>query len=174
MIKISSNISAVIVFVILAMLGESNVNARASTALTIATVRVGTDKRIHIIYSNQRQFVAGKEENQVDCDSAKIADDKRTAGWLVEYENCCTSYPIPLRLVIARGSRIIRRFHPPQAIMDWQFLKAGKLVAFWTGPLHGDFVPHFELHDVLSGRLMAEWNGHIEDDHPDWVTGLKE
>jgi hypothetical protein len=52
--------------------------------------------------------------------------------------------------------------------------EAGKRVAFWMGPLHGDFAPHFELRDVQGGRLLAEWDDRVSEPHPAWVTGLEE
>lgn len=149
-------------------------NNEAGSQDSIEKVYADSAGLIHIV-RNGIDILAPKEKDQVTCDRPKLADDGKTAGWLVNYENCCTSYPIPLSLIIYRHGIIIHRFQPSlQSIWDWQFLRAGNQVAFWTGPVHGDFVPHFELHDVTSGRLLAEWNGHIDDKHPAWVTGLKE
>jgi hypothetical protein len=44
----------------------------------------------------------------VRCERPIVAEDKQTVGWLIDYENCCTSYPIPLTLVIFRSGEIIR------------------------------------------------------------------
>jgi hypothetical protein len=140
----------------------------------IEKVYVDSAGLIHLV-SNGIDKLAPKETDQVTCDRPKLAEDGKTAGWLVNYENCCTSYPVPLSLMIYRHGKIVRRFGSSlQSIWDWQFLKSGKQVAFWTGPVHGDFVPHFELHDIASGRLLAEWNGHVDDKHPAWVSGLRE
>ncbi len=76
--------------------------------------------------------------------------------------------------MIYRKGKVIQHFAPGQSIWDWQFVENGKQVAFWTGPTHGEFKPHFELHDVNSGRLEASWDGHVYEKHADWVSGLKE
>jgi hypothetical protein len=148
--------------------------APADKSRSIGAVAVGSDKKIHVMYGDGTEHIVPGEKGQVDCASAKVAEDKRTTGWLVEVDNCCTSYPIPLSLVVYRGARVIQHFEPGQAIWDWQFLNNGTQVAFWIGPTHGAFRPHFELHDVRSGRLLGEWDGHVTDKHPAWVSGLKE
>ncbi|HXY02991.1 MAG TPA: hypothetical protein VEI49_05395 [Terriglobales bacterium] len=139
-------------------------------------VRVDIDSagKIHIFDSAGHETMPPPDKDQVSCSSAKIAEDKHTVGWLGEYPNDSNSYPLPLALVIYRGGKVIHEFGPGQSIWDWQFLKAGAEVAFWIGPTHGDFVPHFELHDVRSGKVLAQWDGHIDQKHPAWVDGLKE
>ena len=164
-------ISILATFVMIPILCVSCIAAKRVSPIT--NVSVGADKQIHILYSNGQEFIAPQQADQVDCTSSKIAEDKRTAGWLIDYLNCCTSYPLPLRLVIYRDGHIIQQFAPGQSIWDWQFLKSGKQVAFWIGPTHGTYTPHFELHDVKSGRLLAQWDGHVKDKHPAWVSGLK-
>src|ERR1700676_2912997 len=69
-------------------------NPTSRPAPPIEKVYVATDGQIHIV-SGGTDVLTPKEEGQVDCRSSKIAADGRTAGWLVESENCCTSYPIP-------------------------------------------------------------------------------
>ncbi len=143
---------------------------------SVTKADLDADGNLHIIDSRSREFVAPKKDDQADCRSPKIAEDKRTVGWLAEYPNPGTSYPIPLSLLIYRDGKIIREIRPNNAlaIWDWRFLKSGTEVAFWSGRTHGNFVPHFELRDVRSGRLLAEWDGHVYEPHPAWVSGLKE
>src|SRR5262249_166278 len=38
--------------------------------------------------------------DQVGFDKVAISPDGRVVGWLALYPNCCTSYPIPLALVL--------------------------------------------------------------------------
>jgi hypothetical protein len=162
----------IVVFAVVLALGIPK--AAGEKSGSIAAAMVGSDRRVHILYGDGTEYIVLKEKGQVDCASAKVAEDKRTVGWLVESRNCCTSYPIPLGLVIYRRGRVVRRFEPGQGIWDWQFVHDGSQVAFWIGPTHGAFTPHFELHDVESGRLLAKWDGHVRDKHPAWVSGLKE
>jgi hypothetical protein len=53
-------------------------------------------------------------------------------------------------------------------------VNGGKQVAFSTGPIHGEFIPHFWLHAVSNGRLMAPWDAHLNEKRPSWVSGLRE
>jgi hypothetical protein len=50
-----------------------------------------------------------KSKDQVGSRELRIADDKKTVGWLAEYENCCTSYAVPLKLVIYRDGKVRQR-----------------------------------------------------------------
>ena len=150
---------------------EPAVTAKEPSPIT--NISIGPDKQVHVSQREGEEFVAPVELEQVDLSLPRVADDHRTAGWLADFDNCCTSYPIPLMLVIYRDGRVIQHFRPGQSIWDWQFLKAGKQVAFWIGPTHGTYTPHFELHDIRSGRLLAQWDGHMKDKHPVWVSGLK-
>jgi hypothetical protein len=159
--------------VILAVTSWSPAQGSAKASEIVKT-DIDSRGRIHIIDSAGKEAVPPFDNDQVDCSSAKIAEDRHTVGWLAEYPNCCTSYPLPLALVIYRDGAILRQIAPGQSIWDWQFLRQGSRVAFWIGPTHGDFIPHFELHDARSGKLLAQWDGHVDQKHPAWVEGLKE
>jgi len=140
----------------------------------IIKVDIDSSGKVHLLDSAGHEVVPPADKNQADCRSAKIAEDRRTVGWLAEYPNADNSYPLPLILVIYRDGRVIQQIEPGQCIWDWQFLERGAEVVFWTGPTHGDFVPHCELHDVSNGKLLAHWDGHLDHKHPSWVDGLKE
>jgi len=140
----------------------------------IVKAEIDSGGQIHILDSTGREVIPPEDKDQADCSSPKMAEDKHTVGWLAEYANEGPSYPLPLVLVIYRDGKIIQQIGRGQSIWDWQFRKRGDEVAFWIGPTHGDFIPHFELHDVRSGKLLAQWDGHLDQKHPSWVDGLKE
>src|SRR5262249_22074198 len=52
-----------------------------------------------------KPIVVALDSAQVGFQSIAIARDGRSVGWLALYPNCCTSYPIPLELVIYSGGR---------------------------------------------------------------------
>lgn len=159
-----------VLLVTLSAVGQITHKKRAGR---IEKVYVDDQGRVHVVVSGA-DILPPVEKDQVQASAPKVAEDGQTGGWLVQSDTCCTSYPIPLTLVLYRGGKIIHRILPGQSIWDWGFRDAGRRVAFYVGPLHGDFIPHFELHDVQSGRLLAEWDGHISEPHPAWVTGLEE
>jgi hypothetical protein len=77
-----------------------------------------------------------KEKNQVAVSAPKLAADKQTAGWLIEQENCCTSYSIPTGLAIYQAGRK-RLLSDGLMIYDWSFVGEGSQVAVSTGAVHG-------------------------------------
>jgi len=149
------------------------VSGQTPAAAKVNTISIGSDGIVHILHSGGVEFIAPKEKEQVSTGSSSIADDKSAAGWLVFYENCCTSYPIPLGLLVYRPGRPLRRFGDGMFIVDWSFLPGGKQVAFYTNTVHGDFAPHYELHDIETGRLIGKWEGHPNGKSPAWVHRLR-
>jgi len=95
------------------------------------------------------------------------------------FANCCTSYDVPLQLVIyARGKT--HRFQGGLAIFEWHFVDGGRRVAFSQQPVHFACSVHWELRDIASERLIAaadipEACGQVPDppkvEMPKWVTG---
>ena len=129
---------------------------------------------VHVVLRDGRDDKISKEKDQVGGRSIRIAVDKKTVGWTVLYENCCTSYPIPLLLVIYRDGKVQQRLDTGGLmIYDWRFWSGEKQVAFCTGTVHGDSGGHCELHDVKSGRALAVIDGHLGEESPLWARGLQ-
>ena len=127
---------------------------------------------VHLVERGGSDKTIPKEKDQVGSDSIKIADDKKTVGWMILYENCCTSYPIPLVLVIYRDGRVQLRLKPGQMIYGWRFWAGGKQAAFCSGTVHGDSGGHCELRDAKNGRKVRVINGHLDPHSPEWARGL--
>lgn len=73
-----------------------------------------------------------------------------------------------------RDGRIIRRFPTDLAIGDWHFVEGAKQVALYTDTLHGNLAPRYELHDVVTGKLLAKYEGHLGPRAPAWTKGFAE
>jgi hypothetical protein len=140
---------------------------------TVERSMVGRDDRMHIAYSDGKLLRIAKEEGQMTCSSPMVAADKRTVGWLVDYEYCCTSYPIPLMLVIFRSGKIVERLLPGMAIEAWSFWAGGKQVAFKTNTLHGDLAPYYQLRDIETHAVVGQWEGHLTASAPEWARSLE-
>lgn len=95
--------------------------------------------------------------NQVDIDAIRLSSDHRRVGWLVEVPNCCTSYPVPRHLVIFKAGKIERVLDDDLCIFDWTFTKAGNVVAYRKGVLHGTDSETFVLRSVETGRKLSEY-----------------
>jgi len=113
-----------------------------------------------------------KVSEQVSASEAKLADDSRIAGWLVNYANRCTSYPIPLTLVVYRDGHIARQIKPGLIIFDWDFRESSCQAALCNGTVHGNQVPNCLLYDARSGKKVAKWDGR-QGQPPAWVGKLR-
>ena len=104
-----------------------------------------------------RAVVLRKDGEQVGFDKLAISKDGRSVGWLALYPNCCTSYPIPLKLrVCSRGH--VRTFEGDLPIWRWKFTGDGRQVSFEQETVHGGLGIHYELREVATGRLIAQYD----------------
>lgn len=147
--------------------------ACAQATLTVSKAYLDSRNEVHILYSNGEQIQPPRETGQVSCESLKVADDNQTVGWLVDFENDATSYPVPLDLLVFRGKRVLQRLGGDlAAIEDWRFLERGKQVALVTNTVHGGGHAHYELRDTEKGTLLAKWDGTLNQRSPAWTRGL--
>jgi hypothetical protein len=85
-----------------------------------------------------------------------VASDGRTVAWVVNFPNCCTSYPIPLTLVIFRDGTIVRRFGG-MPIWKFSFESGADRVAIYMDTLHGQSAAWCQLREIASGKVLSEW-----------------
>jgi hypothetical protein len=121
-----------------------------------------------VVSSDGREVVVPKERDQQGAEEIQLSDDHKTVGWLVEYPNCCTSYPIPMTVVLYRDGRIIRRLENGRAIFRWAFLKGEKQVAYFSDTVHSNLAPECVLVDVATGKTVESWK-RDEGPLPAWT-----
>lgn len=145
---------------------------------------------LHIVYDDGTEVVKSLPPleastdtevvfNDVGFSDVHLAADQQTLGWTIDVENCCTSYPIPLRVVIFRHRKVLRTFEQGQMVWSWMFLGGGKRLAAVFGPTHGTEVGDYRLYDVQSGKLLSEVFGDesaqtLSPDAPEWAKVLEE
>jgi len=161
----------------IASFAASSVCLAADTYLGTTIDTVG-DLRIQ--RTKGPDIIVEKEAGQVGFDKIAISKDGGSIGWLALYENCCTSYPIPLKLILySRGHArtFVGRSLP---IWRWHFTADGRQFAFEQETVHGGIGIHYELRDLASGRLIAEYDPPAPDDGPPstrelpaWVAALE-
>jgi hypothetical protein len=93
-------------------------------------------------------------QDQVAFQSPKIAPGGRYIGWLALSSVCCTSYPIPLALVVLDTQGQIRDFQGQQATFGWCFERGGTAVAYKRALLHGATPERYELRQIHDGALL--------------------
>jgi hypothetical protein len=138
--------------------------------------------QLHILTTDHKEILPPKrtfndgEETLVQMDFAKaaISENKTIVGWLADYPNCCTSYPIPLELIILRNGKIVRVFTGTGLpVWRWKFMAKGTQVAFEQETVHGGLGIHYELRDIKTGDLIESYDGEPQPDAPQWVLDLK-
>jgi hypothetical protein len=150
---------------------EPKMRSSVRTETAIAGIFCGADPA-SVIQEDGNVVRQPTEREQIGCSSPKIAADKRTAGWLVDSDFCCTSYPLQFMVVVYRPGKPLRRFTGDgRAIFGWTFVGGGREVAFYQSYPHGDPVAHAELRDVNSERLVGKWDGDTPK-APSWAQGL--
>jgi hypothetical protein len=157
----------------LSSVADSKASLTSTKTLFIAAIFIG-DRGSHVILSDGNIVQPPKEKEQVGCSSPVISEDRRTVGWLVDSDFCCTSYPISLTLVVYKPGKPLRRFQGDgRAIFDWKFVAGGRQVALYQDFLHGTPAQHYELRDTETGRLIDKWDGDLTPKSPEWTRGLR-
>lgn len=137
---------------------------------TLSRVYADRKNQAHVVYTNGKSAVVAAEHGQIGIESIQTAGDGQTAGWLVLYTD--PDGPFAGSLVLWRAGKIIRRFQSDQTFWSWGFYAHGQ-VAYHVGPTHGESSSHCELHDIESGKLVASWDGDLDDpNRPRWTKGL--
>ena len=129
--------------------------------------------------SKGRKIVVNNLE-QTEYDQITISPDGKAVGWLALYPNPSTSYPIPLKLFIFSEGELHTFEGKGLPIWQWQFTDDGKRVALEQETVHGGLGIHYELREISTDRLVAEFNPTVDKNgqpepnqkKPDWVSRL--
>jgi hypothetical protein len=158
---------------VIAFLGVVSASAAAETYVQAIVDQGG---QLRILTKDRREIVPQKEPDQVAFEKPAISPDGRAVGWLALYPNCCTSYPIPLKLVIYAGGKLRTFTGAELPVWRWCFRGGGKQVAFEQETVHGGTGVHYELRDIKTGRLVAKYdpdpNSQVLGFRPEWVADL--
>jgi len=129
--------------------------------------------RLRIVLSNNRVIWPPRDSQQVGFEKAAISADHRVVGWLALYPNCCTSYPVPLKLVLrhADGRRTVISNELP--IWQWAFAADGRSVVIRQAPVHGDAPTSYELREIHTGRLVATIQKDSTTNLPVWARVVR-
>ena len=139
--------------------------------------------RLVVTTDDGSQFSAPMFSEQVGFEQPRISSNGKSVGWLALYPNCCTSYPIPLKLVVLDQSRRLHTFEGIKiAIFKWCFLPQSPSVAYMQAVLHGSNSEHFEARSISDGKLLAEYEyPHEETENaaarkhaPRWVQCVEQ
>ena len=136
---------------------------RAEAQTTYRRAVIDTSGQLRLTTSAGKSIVPPKDSGQVGFQSAIISDDRRSVGWLALYPNCCTTYPIPQKLVVRTPGRVRVFDGSGFPIWRWAFIDDAKLIAYRQAPVHGDAPAHYELRDLDTGKLVDEFDAPVSD-----------
>jgi hypothetical protein len=76
--------------------------------------------------------------------------------------------------VIYRNGKTLRVFNENELpIWIWKFEGKGTVVGFKQETVHGGAGLHYELRDIVTGRLLQRHDGDPSPNAPGWVLDLK-
>src|SRR5215211_1283461 len=142
--------TVLIVFVGLALGTQTS-----SAQRTVRRADIDSMGQLRIVLSDYSVILPPKDSDQVAFEQVALSADHRIVGWVALYPNCCTTYPVPLRLVLlqARGGRTVIGNELP--IWQWAFAADGRSVVIRQAPIHGAAPMYYERRDIRSGRVIA-------------------
>jgi hypothetical protein len=181
---------ATVVWVMIATGSVGVATARQPRGEVYAAATLGNDGDLHIRTTNGRDIVVAKSEDKRPVESQQayfetpvLSNDRRAVGARAFYSNCCTSYEIPLTLVVYADGRTHRFTGSGLPIFLWHFADDGTTVAFAQEPVHFGCSIHYELREIRSERLVESADVPEpcgQDPNPEpvkvpaWVTRLEQ
>jgi hypothetical protein len=177
---------AAVVVIVATTVGVATAQEQRGESYAAATL--GNDGELHITTTNRREIVVAKsgdtrsgETQPAYFEDPLLSNDRRAVGARIFYPNCCTSYEIPLTLVVHADGRTHRFTGRGLPIFLWHFADDGSTVAFRQEPVHFGCSAHYELREIRSERLVdsadvAEPCGQDPNPQPvrvpEWVNKL--
>jgi hypothetical protein len=152
--------------------------AQATETYESATI---DDKGHLVIVKAGGQVLVRKEGEQTAFSAPVISSARSAVAAQAMFANCCTSYDIPLQLVVYAGGKTHRFKGVGLPIFQWGFADGGTRIAYGQEPVHFACATHYELRDIESERLIEAVDvpqpcGQIPDPSPvtipDWVARL--
>ncbi|WP_026182851.1 hypothetical protein [Leeia oryzae] len=125
----------------------------------------GQDQTLTLYTSVGKRIAAPVQDGQTGFSQPRLSPGGYYAGWLVMEPNCCTSYPIALRLVVVNGRQAHHTFSGNGLpIYGWCFADRGTAVVYRQGVLHGSNVLFYQKNRIRDGKLLASFE-YDEDEH---------
>src|ERR1700740_3551004 len=76
---------------------------------------------VHIVEEGGKDIAVLNEKDQVGKSDVKIAEDKKTVGWMAVYDiEGLTTYPIPLGVVIWKDGKVRQNLGDNLMIYGWR------------------------------------------------------
>jgi hypothetical protein len=155
--------------------------AAAERVETYKSAVIDAEGSLRITTADRGTIVVPRVGEQSAFREPILSADRTAVGAQVDYPNCCTSYDIPLQLVVYAKGRLHRFGGIGLPIFQWHFADRGSRVAFGQETVHFSCAVHYELRDIQSERVIESAEvpqpcGQVPDPKPvkvpKWVSAL--
>jgi hypothetical protein len=133
----------------------AQVRPGARGAMTFDSAGIDAAGNLVIVTSDRQTIVVPRRGERSSFDDPVLSPDRTAVGAQAEFPNCCTSYDIPLQLVVYANGKVHRFTGIGLPIFRWHFADGGTRVAFGQEPVHFSCSTHYELRDIKSEQLIA-------------------
>jgi hypothetical protein len=184
---IKTTLATVVAAAVAIQCAGQSTRPRPTPIETYEAADIDADGNLRIVTVERRIITVAKQSPPPDdadprhtrFEDPVVSPDHRAVGAQAMFTNCCTSYDIPLQLVVySQGTT--HRFQGNLAIFKWHFADGGRRVVFSQETVHFSCSVHWELRDIATERLMAQADipepcGQNPDPKPvkvpGWVNG---
>jgi hypothetical protein len=128
--------------------------SRASRLETYQSAAIDANGDLAILTTNGLTVTVRKEGEQTSFSVPVLSSSKAAVGAQAMFPNCCTSYDIPLQLVVYAAGKVHRFTGGNLPIFQWAFVDGGERIAYGQEPVHFGCETHYELRDIESERLI--------------------
>ena len=136
---------------------------------------------LHFETTDGRTVTVDPLRDQVGFTQVRLSGDRKRLGWVAQFPNCCTSYPVPLQLAVSSENGSVVVFPASQAIFKWNFAKGSKAVVYRQEALHGSAVATYSLGRLKDGKILktfvdvpGEAPGANPAAPPSWTAGASD
>lgn len=153
----------------LAMFVALGLGCRAPADVVYQRVEVDSTGVLRIVLANNSVITREKERSQVGFEQVAVSSNHQVVGWVALYPNCCTSYPVPNKLILLQATGERTDIAPDLPIWKWGFAPGGKHVVLRLAPVHGVAPTTYELREMKSGRVVKTIEAQLTRGLPEWT-----
>jgi hypothetical protein len=119
-----------------------------------ASASIDAAGNLVVTRADGKTTIVRKRGDQKSFGEPVVSPDGTAVGAQALFSNCCTSYDIPLQLVVYANGRVHRFKGIGLSIFRWHFASGGSRVAYGQEPVHFGCEIHYELREIVSERLL--------------------
>jgi hypothetical protein len=133
---------------------QAQTRTRALAPETYVSATVDANGDMAITRADGHVIVVPKDGEQRAFSTPKVSGTGRAVGAQAMFGNCCTSYDIPLQVVVLLEGKVHRFTGIGLPMFQWGFADNGARIAYGQETVHFSCATHYELRDIRTERLI--------------------